>query len=223
MLSLSQSKFGIAAGDEEGIRRVVQAYVEGLSWVLTYYHHGCGSWTWFYPYLYAPLASDLRNLAGCSTEFERGAPFTPLLQLLSVLPPQSGQFLPPPYEQVMTSTGSPLTEFYPADFSVDANGKHNAWECVVHIPFINEEVLVSTVGCIDHAEELTAEERLRNAAGVEHRYPVPLPSVTDDYVSRPLTDSVQGKWRNALHSSGGGADSVAATLGSGKLWRRAQK
>ena len=66
------------------------SYLEGLYWILTYYHKGCQSWNWFYPYLYAPLASDLINLASINVTFSKGKPFTPLLQLLSVLPPQSG-------------------------------------------------------------------------------------------------------------------------------------
>lgn len=86
-------KFGIEPGDEEAIRGVVKSYLEGLYWVLTYYHNGCGSWTWYYPYLYAPLASDLVKLGGVAVEFEEGRPFTPLMQLLSVLPPQSGEAL----------------------------------------------------------------------------------------------------------------------------------
>jgi 5'-3' exonuclease len=84
-----QSKFGISPGDEASIRRVVTSYIEGLAWVATYYHAGCGSWTWYYPYLYAPLASDLVDLSSVPLTFDGGRPFTPLLQLLSVLPPQS--------------------------------------------------------------------------------------------------------------------------------------
>lgn len=33
---------------------------------------GCGSWTWYYPYLYAPLCTDLRDLASKSITFEQG-------------------------------------------------------------------------------------------------------------------------------------------------------
>ena len=55
--------------------------------------------------------------------FTSGTPFTPLLQLLSVLPPQSGSFLPPSYMDVMTDPQSPCVDYYPKDFEVDANGK----------------------------------------------------------------------------------------------------
>ena len=36
---------------EENKNQLVTSYMEGLAWVLEYYHNGCGSWTWYYPYL----------------------------------------------------------------------------------------------------------------------------------------------------------------------------
>eukprot|EP01038_Epipyxis_sp_PR26KG_P008756 gene8756-11830_t len=163
-------KFGIEPGDQKSIDKIVHSYLEGLAWVLEYYHAGCGSWTWYYPYLYAPLATDLIDIAQHKIIFEQGRPFTPLLQLLSVLPPQSANFLPPSYEEFMTNPNSPVVEYYPKDFSVDANGKKNSWECIVRIPFINETILVDTINTINHKKELTESERLRNIAGIEHRF-----------------------------------------------------
>ncbi len=155
---------------DENKSELIKSYIEGLAWVLEYYHNGCGSWTWYYPYLYAPLASDLRNLGSIPLVFEQGEPFTPLMQLLSVLPPQSGSFLPASYERLMVSPESPLQSYYPPDFTVDSNGKKNSWEAVVQIPFINEESLVQAVSEINHLEELKKTERWRTIQGMQHSF-----------------------------------------------------
>ena len=161
-------KLGWSTDDLASRRELVADYIKGLYWVLEYYHNGVGSWDWYYPHLYAPLASDLVELATVDASFTEGRPFTPLMQLLSVLPAESGRLLPEPYRELMTEQASPLSEFYPRDFETDLNGKRNDWEAVVKIPFLDEESMVGVLSAIDHKQDLTPQERLRNLPGVEH-------------------------------------------------------
>lgn len=164
-----QTKFNIDISTKEGLsklRKVCVSYTEGISWTLKYYFEGCASWRWFYPYHYAPFASDLMLVADLSqaVSFTRGIPFKPFEQLLSVLPPVSGWCLPKSYHHLMTRDSSPIRDKFPTDFELDMNGKRNEWEAVVLLPFINEKDLLSATMSIP-ASELTAAEKARNCHG----------------------------------------------------------
>lgn len=151
----------------EKIEYLKRIYMEGLHWVLQYYHNGVSSWNWYYPQFYALLASDMTDLKDVPVRFERGQPFEPLTQLMAVLPPESANFLPTPMAEMMTSDTSPVSDFYPNEFTTDPNGKRNSWEAVVIVPFIDENRLLSAINNIDRSKEFTPEEHKRNELGEE--------------------------------------------------------
>lgn len=155
-------------GSDRHILRLRKIYMEGLHWVLHYYHHGVSSWNWFYPDFYAILASDMKNLRSIKVAFKRGRPFRPLTQLMSVLPPESAQFLPLPMQNLMTNPRSPVVDFYPVDFTVDMNGKQHDWEAVVVVPFIDEKRLLREVKAINREHDFTESEKKRDETGKEH-------------------------------------------------------
>ena len=154
-------------------RKLCREFLRGMAWTLKYYVEGCPSWGWYYPFHYAPFLSDMRELSQhCIYEigFELGQPYSPLQQLLAVLPPGSAWALPPPFRHLMLDPGSPIADFYPAEFAQDSNGKRNDWEATILLDFVDETRLGAAASAA--ATELTVLETARNEFSLPLRFAV---------------------------------------------------
>lgn len=105
-----ESKFDVSPENIQFRQTVALEYVRGLCWVLKYYYQGCASWGWYFPYHYAPFASDFMNISGLSTKFEKGEPFKPLEQLMGVFPAASKKHIPDVFAELMDDPVSLTSE-----------------------------------------------------------------------------------------------------------------
>ncbi|XP_055322156.1 5'-3' exoribonuclease 2 homolog isoform X2 [Sitodiplosis mosellana] len=164
-----ESKFDVGPDNLQFRYSVALQYVRGLCWVLKYYYQGCASWNWYFPYHYAPFASDFIHIAGLSTQFEKNTkPFNPLEQLMGVFPAASSVHVPRPWATLMSDPESTIIDFYPEDFKIDLNGKKFAWQGVALLPFVDEKRLIKALE--PYYKLLTPEEVKRNQRGEDRLY-----------------------------------------------------
>ncbi|CEG79728.1 hypothetical protein RMATCC62417_14157 [Rhizopus microsporus] len=161
-------KFHLTLDEKDEIRHIVKSYVEGLVWVFKYYYRGCVSWSWYYPYYYAPMASDFVNIDSFDIKFEKSAPLKPFEQLMGVLPAASRAHIPKPFHHLMTDEDSPIIDYYPTRFEVDMDGKKWEWQGVVKLPFINTNRLLAAMNTV--YDQLNEEEVQRNSVGASVLY-----------------------------------------------------
>ncbi|XP_063298575.1 5'-3' exoribonuclease 1 isoform X1 [Pelobates fuscus] len=154
------SKMGVEVVSDEFLANQAECYVQAIQWILHYYYHGVQSWSWYYPYHYAPYLSDIQNIGHLKLRFDLETPFMPFEQLLAVLPAASKDLLPRAFQSLMTNEDSPIIDYYPQDFKTDLNGKQQEWEAVVLIPFIDEKRLLDAMNSCNSF--LTDDERKRN-------------------------------------------------------------
>lgn len=152
----------------EVLEEQTECYIRALQWTLSYYYHGCQSWSWYYPHHYAPYISDIQNFKNLKLKYDLGEPFLPFQQLMGVLPAGSRQHVPRPYQTLMLDNNSPIIDYYPPNFETDLNGKKQEWEAVVLIPFIDEKRLLSAMETCNN--ELNPEECSRNIHGPMLQY-----------------------------------------------------
>jgi len=183
-----RQKFGVEMTDVNFRKKLTKHYVEGLAWVLHYYYQGTPSWQWYYPYHFAPFASDFEDLDKMEMKFELAQPFKPYEQLMSVFPAASRQHIPDVFHHLMLEEESPIIDFYPTTFEIDMNGKKMAWQGVALLPFIDQNRLLEAMA-VDYPK-LTEDQVRRNAWGTD------VLCVSDEHSLYPSFESLYGKRKN---------------------------
>ena len=129
-------------GGKEIIESVCKDYMKTITWIWKYYNSAVPSWEWYYPYKQSPILSDLLfyfdKVQYNEIKFPATAPVLPFAQLLSVLPQESLNLLPPDIEQ--HAINHPLfMYYYPKSFTEDMLYKERRWQCIPNIPFIDTD------------------------------------------------------------------------------------
>ena len=124
---------------EEFSKKLVFHYVMGIKWVVLYYFDKCPSWEWYYPFEYiAPFIGDialhLKSISIKNIEFKLYEPVNPIVQLLSILPPQSSFILPKIFQKLVTDDKSSLAYLYPTIIERDFIGKIKFYQGMPKLP-----------------------------------------------------------------------------------------
>lgn len=134
----------------QDVHEMSRRYVEGLFWTLQYYCHGCWSTSWYYPFLSAPLFSNLvhfleqpRANVNRLIRYEPAWTWTPRQQLRLVLPRASYERWVDEDEDGVAEAGtSAIPEaaagsLLPPDvlaYRLVPFAKRFRWECGVRLP-----------------------------------------------------------------------------------------
>jgi 5'-3' exoribonuclease 1 len=174
-----QRAFEIDIKKEEGQEKLsiaIRRYLEGLQWVMFYYFRGCQDWHWFYPYNYAPMISDFKNMRTYLTlneneeiSFTYRPPFRALDQLVGVLPPASRALLPPAYQDIMDDPN--FQPYFPREPKIeyDMMCAKIGWDSMkVIVPFVPFEELIRYTDTLQQHAEIIR----RNNVYSEHLFEV---------------------------------------------------
>ncbi len=151
-------------------RDAVLKYLEGMEWIVNYYLKGPISWTWYYPYHYAPLLSHfLEHMdAFQSVAYPHSRPHAPVQQLLSVLPPRSSDLLPDPFRVMIHEPTFGMKAQFPALVEVDLGCCKNDWEATVLCPFVDQRSISKFY--LDNSYLMPEDVKKRNQPGRVFRY-----------------------------------------------------
>jgi len=145
---------------DEFSQKMVEHYIMGLKWVTQYYFDECKSWSWYYPYDQAPFLNEIMKYDKDinSIKFKLGKAAEPVVQLLSVLPPQSSYLLPKTLRKLMHDNRSSLKYLYPIEFKQDFINKTKYWQGIPLLPPLDIPLVTHIYN--KYKNELTEKEKI---------------------------------------------------------------
>ena len=158
-----------STNQEELVSNLCQEYFKGLLWVAKYYFKGCPSWSWKYPYLYAPFISDIHKyIKNHDIDFNEiklhdTGYLYPCQQLLAVLPPSCSNLLPESYKHLVTSSDSSIIDMFPTEVELDRLYKYKDFQCHPKIPQVDPDRLRNATADL----KLTNTEKTKNKISEE--------------------------------------------------------
>lgn len=134
----------------ESISKMCRSYLTGIAWIFNYYQGNFNAVDidWYYPYYYTPLFTDLADyLLGGGTINDispKELPYSPIHQLLAVIPKSSIDILPWEVHHLL-DLSSPIVDMYPSDFLIDLEGKNYEHQGIALLPFVDMDRIVEAV------------------------------------------------------------------------------
>jgi len=161
----------------EDVNKIVFEYLASIVWTSKYYFKELPSWSWFYPFHYAPTVRDILNFLNhnntvksknreiynindIAATFNKDKPVKPQELLLMVLPVESHYHLSASYRHLHTTPE--LKPYFPSKYEIRMLFHSYTWECHPIIPPIDYDIIkYITQNC-----KLTIEEQKRNKTGI---------------------------------------------------------
>ena len=127
-------------------------YFKTLKWTYLYYFDECPSYYWSCNYSYGPCLIDLynyiKNKKGFdinNIKFSKKPIPSPLVQLLTILPPESSSLIPDSIRSIFTDKNSPLIMYYPKKYKLEMLYKKYYWMCEPSLPIVDLEYVKDVV------------------------------------------------------------------------------
>ena len=119
--------------------KMVNDYISGIKWCISYYLNECIDWTWGYNFMITPTIRDIigffpqKNISNTNI-IERT--LNPVEQLILAIPPQTYHYVIEPDIIKKIKANKNIGYMLPESFGIDVNKEHIFWKCQVKIPMV---------------------------------------------------------------------------------------